>query len=147
MRFVPGMYVDEVLWLRDGEIKTIPGTNEEFVLESKGFKQEMYDKEKDNKLFEEAIDRVGVVIKNFQTDVVLYKRDLEQTIGEDKQLTKVKEHEIRVNEPLKFDKYAIYQVSYKLNELRTMSFALQNKETETIKGELTIDLLRSTRRI
>lgn len=140
LRFIPGMYVDEVLWLRDDETKTIPGTNEEYVLESKGFKRELYDKEKDNKFFEEAIDRVGLVIKNFQTDVVLYKRNTEQTIGEDKQLTKVKEHEIRVNEPLKFDKFAVYQVDYKLNELKTMSFSLQNKESETVKGDLTIDL-------
>lgn len=140
LRFVPGMYVDEVLWLRDGETKTIPGTNEEFVLESKGFKRELYDNEKDNELFEEAINRVGLVIKNFQTDVILYKREPEQTIGEEKKLTKVKEHEIRVNEPLKFDKFAVYQVSYKLNELKTMTFSLQNKETEESKGELTIDL-------
>ncbi|WP_394237329.1 cytochrome c biogenesis protein ResB [Niallia oryzisoli] len=140
LRFVPGMYVDEVLWLRDGETKIIPGTNEEYVLESKGFKRELYDTEKDNELFEDALNRVGPVIKNFQTDVVLYKRDTEQIIGEDKKLTKVKEHEIRVNEPLKFDKFAAYQVDYKLNELSTMSFSFRDKETNTVKGELTIDL-------
>lgn len=109
LRFVPGMYVDEVLWLRDGETKTIPGTNEEYVLESKGFKRELYDKEVDNELFDEAIDRVGLVIKNFQSDVVLYQRDPNQTVGDDKRLIKLKDAEIRVNEPLKFDKFAIYQ--------------------------------------
>lgn len=139
LRFVPGMYVDEILWLRDGETKTIPGTNEEYVLESKGFKRELYD-DQDNELFEDAINRAGAVIKNFQSDVVLYKRDPEQTIGEDEKLIKVKEHEIRVNEPLKFDDFAVYQVSYKLDEFQTMSFTLTDKETEMPKGNLTIDL-------
>src|SRR5699024_7505729 len=140
LRFVPGMFVDEVLWLRDGEIKTIPGTNEEYVLESKGFKRELYDKETDNEAFEEALNRVGLVIKNFQSDVVLYKRDPQQIVGEDQKLIKEKEAEIRVNEPLKFDKFAVYQVDYKLDEFNKMSFTLQDKKAETVKGELTIDL-------
>lgn len=140
LRFVPGMYVDEVLWLRDGERKTIPGTNEEYVLESKGFIRELYDKENDNAAYTEAINRVGAVIKNFQSDVVLYKRDPNQTIGRDEELTKVTEAEIRVNEPLKFNNFAIYQVNYKLDELKTMSFSLQDKTTGTEKGELTVDL-------
>ncbi len=140
LRFVPGMYVDEVLWLRDGERRTIPGTDESYVLESKGFKRELYDKETDKKVFQEAIVRVGGVIKNFQSDVILYKRDPEKTIGDDKNLAKLQEAEIRVNEPLKFDKFAVYQVDYKLDEFKTMSFSLQDKKNETTKGKLTIDL-------
>lgn len=140
LRFVPGMYVDEVLWLRDGEIKTIPGTNGEYVLESKGFKRELYDKETDNEAFGEALDRVGLVIKNFQSDVVLYKRDSNQLVGEDPKLIKENEAEIRVNEPLKFENFAVYQVDYRLDEFNTMSFTLQDKDTETVRGEMTIDL-------
>ena len=139
LRFVPGMYVDEVLWLRDGETKAIPGTNGEYVLESKGFKRELYD-EQDNELFEDAINRAGAVIKNFQSDLVLYRRNPEQIVGEDEKLIKVKKHELRVNEPLKFDNFAVYQVSYKLDEFQTMSFTLQDKETEMPRGNLTIDL-------
>lgn len=30
LRFVPGMYIDEVLWIREGETKVIPGTNGEY---------------------------------------------------------------------------------------------------------------------
>ena len=139
LRFVPGMYVDEVLWLRDGETKAIPGTNGEYVLESKGFKRELYD-EQDNELFEDAINRAGAVIKNFQSDLVLHRRNPEQIVGEDEKLIKVKKHELRVNEPLKFDNFAVYQVSYKLDEFQTMSFTLQDKETEMPRGNLTIDL-------
>ena len=55
-------------------------------------------------------------------------------------LEKVKDDEIRVNEPLKFDDFAIYQVEYKLDELNKMTFALRNKETKEEYGNLTIDL-------
>lgn len=140
LRFVPGMYVDEVLWLRDGERKTIPGTDEKYVLESKGFKRELYDKESDREEFREAIDRVGGVIKNFQTDVILYERDSKKTVGADGNLTKLQEAKIRVNEPLKFDKFGVYQVDYKLDEFKSMSFSFLDKKTESSKGELVIDL-------
>jgi cytochrome c biogenesis protein len=56
-------------------------------------------------------------------------------------LEKIDESAIRVNQPLKFDGYAIYQMDFKLNELKAMTFALTNKETEESFGELTIDLI------
>ncbi|MBS4203030.1 cytochrome c biogenesis protein ResB [Lederbergia citrea] len=140
LRFVPGMYVDEVLWLREGEIKTIPGTHKEYVLENKKFTMELYDKEKDKEVYGAALDRIGSVVKSFQSDVVLYKRDPESTIGDNENLIKEKEAKIRVNEPLKFDNYAIYQVDYKLDEFKTMTFNFLEKATDEIKGEVTIDL-------
>src|SRR5690606_16379083 len=122
LRFVPGMYVDEQLWLRDGEIKTIPGTNKQYLLENKKFTMELYDKEKDKAVYGAALDRVGTVVKSFESDVVLYERDPDSTIGDTENLKKVKEAKIRVNEPLKFDRYAVYQIDYKLDELKTMTF-------------------------
>ncbi len=32
LRFLPSMYVDETLWLRDGETKEIPGTDGQYYL-------------------------------------------------------------------------------------------------------------------
>lgn len=140
LRFVPGMYVDEFLWIREGETATIPGTHKEYVLENKKFTMELYNKEDESAVYEATLDRVGSVVKSFQSDVVLYKRDLDKTIGEENDLTEVTEAEIRVNEPLKFDDYALYQMDYKLNELNTMSFNLLNKKSEESVGDLTIDL-------
>ncbi len=37
LRFVPGMYVDSVLWLREGETKVIPETNGEYYLKNNQF--------------------------------------------------------------------------------------------------------------
>lgn len=140
LRFVPGMYVDKILWIREGETKVIPETNGEYYLKNDAFILEVYDKEKDNKVFGEAIDKAGMVAKNYQSNVTLYKKQGDAVAGEEADLEKVKDYEIRVNEPLKFDKFALYQVDYKLNELNKMSFALTNKQTGEEFGDLTIDL-------
>ncbi|MBA4537316.1 cytochrome c biogenesis protein [Bacillus aquiflavi] len=140
LRFVPGMYVDEVLWVREGETKVIPGTDGEYYLKSERFLLEVYDKEKDKEVFQEALDRSGMIAKNFQTDAVLYKRKGEKIAGATPELEKVKDYSIVVNEPLKFDQYAVYQVEYKLDELNKMSFNLMNKETEESFGTIKIDL-------
>ncbi|MBU7593347.1 cytochrome c biogenesis protein ResB [Metabacillus halosaccharovorans] len=143
LRFIPGMYIDEVLWVREGETAVIPGTEGRYYLENKDFIMEVYEKDKEDEVFEEAITRVGdgSVVKNFQSDVILYEREGEIVHGAEPKLNKVKEEEIRVNEPLKFDSYSLYQVDYKLNELNKMTFSLINKETEESFGQIQVDLL------
>jgi cytochrome c biogenesis protein len=139
LRFVPGMYVDKVLWLREGETKVIPETDGQYYVTNNKFILEHYDKEKD-KTFEAAIDRAGMVAKNYQTNAVLYKRVGPAIPGEEPELEKVKEHKIKVNQPLKFESFALYQVDYKLDELNTMSFALTDKTSQKTFGDLKIDL-------
>jgi cytochrome c biogenesis protein len=134
------MYVDNVLWLREGESKVIPETNGEYYLKNHQFILEVYDKEKDDEVFDETIDRVGMVAKNFQSNVTLYKKQGDTIPGESPELEKVKDDQIRVNQPLKFEDFAIYQVEYKLDELNKMNFALTNKETKDEYGNLSIDL-------
>lgn len=139
LRMMPGFYVDESLWLREGETRAIPEAPG-YALESKGFELETYTGEDDEAVFNEAIDRVGSVAKNYQTDIVLYQKP-EDSLPGATDLEKVKESSIRVNEPLKFDGYAIYQMDFRLDELKAMKFQLTNKETEESLGELTIDLI------
>lgn len=140
LRFVPGMYIDDMLWIREGETKLIPETNGEYYLENKEFTLEVYDKDKDNKAFSEAIENAGMVAKNYQSDVILYKKADDSVPGEEAKLEKIEEYNIRVNEPLKFDGYALYQIEYKLDELTKMSFTMVNKSTEEQFGNITIDL-------
>jgi cytochrome c biogenesis protein len=139
LRFVPGMYIDKVLWLREGETKVVPETDGQYYVENEKFILENYDKDKD-KTFEAAIDRAGMVVKNYQTNAVLYKRVGPAIPGEQPELAKVKEHKIRVNQPLKFESFALYQVDYKLDELNTMSFSLTNKETGQAFGDIKVNL-------
>ncbi|HHB1440333.1 cytochrome c biogenesis protein ResB [Bacillus mobilis] len=146
LRFLPSMYVDEALWLRDGETKEIPGTDGQYYLKNEKFIKEVYDKSKDKEVFDEAIDRVGdkMIAKNFQTNAVLYKAVGENIAGEKPKLEKVKEVEIRVNEPMKFDQFAVYQLDYKENEFKSMSFNLQNKENNQKWGPIKVDLTNPT---
>ncbi|MFB5282018.1 cytochrome c biogenesis protein ResB [Peribacillus sp. Hz7] len=142
LRSVPGMYVDKVVWLREGEMKEIPGTDGEYYLKNNAFIFEVYDKEnKEDEAFVKAIEKTGTAIaKNYQSNVTLYKQEGEVLPGEKPQLQKVNDFEIKVNEPLKHDHYALYQVDYKLSEFSKMSFHLMNKKTEEKFGTLTIDL-------
>ncbi|ANU19582.1 cytochrome C biogenesis protein [Planococcus plakortidis] len=140
LRMMPGFYVDETLWIREGETRAIPDAPG-YVLESKGFTLETYTGEGEEEKFGEAIDRVGTVAKNYQTDVVLYKIPEGALPGDTDDMEMVEEHAIRVNQPFKFDGYALYQMDFQQDELKTMSFALQNKETGESRGDLTIDLV------
>ncbi|MCX8001319.1 MAG: cytochrome c biogenesis protein ResB, partial [Anoxybacillus mongoliensis] len=79
---------------------------------------------------------------NYQTDVVLYERVGPVVPGEEPKLKKIKSFSIRVNEPLKHDYYALYQVDFKLDELKNMSFHLTDKQTNKSFGTITIDLIQ-----
>ena len=139
LRFVPGMYIDQVMWLREGETKVVPETDGQFYVKNNKFILEHYDKDED-KTFEAAIDRAGMVAKNYQTNAVLYERVGPAIAGAEPDLEKVKEHKIQVNQPLKFEDFALYQVDYKLDELNEMTFSLTNKSTEKSFGDVTINL-------
>ncbi|CAM4109493.1 cytochrome C biogenesis protein [Bacillus manliponensis] len=142
LRFVPGMYIDEGMWLRDGETKVIPGTNGQYYLKNEKFVKEVYNKEKEKEVYGEAIDRVGnnMLSKNYQTNAVLYKVVGERVPGKEPKLEKVKDYKIRVNKPLKFENFALYQLNYKEGEFHTMSFHLQRKGDGQKWGPITVDL-------
>src|SRR5579875_468151 len=47
MRFIPGMYVNENLWVREGETALVPETGEKFYIHNNKFILQTYDKNKD----------------------------------------------------------------------------------------------------
>jgi cytochrome c biogenesis protein len=138
LRFIPGMYVNEDLWVREGETAVVPETDGQFYLQNNKFILEHYDKNKD-KTFEKAIDKAGQVVKNYQSNVVLYKHVGQNLPGEKPTLKKIKDYKVRVNLPLQYEGYSVFQASFR-NELNKMSFALTNQQTHKSAGELTIDL-------
>lgn len=138
LRVVPGMYVDDSMWAREGQITAVPGMDGYF-LENKEFILELHDEQEQTASMAEQ--GVNTVAKNFQTNVVLYKQPDGALPGDTSNLEVVQEYAIRVNHPLKEAGYAFYQMDYRLNdELKTMTFALMNKETQQSLGEVTIDL-------
>lgn len=139
LRFVPGFYFQDQLWLKDGDNFAIPGTDKEYYLQNNQFIIEFYD-ESDGEVYQKAIEQKGMIVKNYQSNVTLYKAREATLPGEIPELDKVKDYEIQVNNPLKVDGLAIYQASYKLNEISSMTFSLMNKETSEEYGTVTIDL-------
>lgn len=140
LRFTPFMYLDEYVWVREGEQTVIPGTKGEYYIENKEFILETYDE--DDERFQKAIKKEGMVPKNFQTNAVVYKESGETIPGEDPKLEKVTEDEIRMNHPLKFDGYTLYQAGYQMNEFSSMSFKVHktNDPDESSLGNFKIDL-------
>ncbi len=138
LRFVPGFYVNENLWVKEGETVVIPETGEQFYLKNNQFILQHYDKNKD-KTFEKAIEQAGQVVKNYQSNVVLYKRVSQNLPGEKPELKEIKEFKVQVNHPLSFEGYSVFQSSYR-SELKAMSFSLKNKQTNQSFGEMKIDL-------
>lgn len=139
LRGLPGFYVDETLWLRDGETRAIPGAPG-YYLKNNKFIIETYSKEEDA-VFGQAIDRVGTIVKNFQSDVTLYKEVEGGLPGQSEQLEFVKDYSIIVNKPLNFDGFNVFQMDYRLDELKSMTFQLTEKASNTSLGEFTVDLI------
>jgi len=143
LRGIPGFYVDETMWIREGETRSIPGA-EGYLLESKEFIIENYTKEEADEVFGDALERVGVIAKNYQTDVALYQIPENGLPGSD-QMDFVKEYSIVVNKPLKFDGFNVFQMDFRLDELKSMTFQLIEKDTESSLGEFTVDLTNPER--
>ncbi|UJW57654.1 cytochrome c biogenesis protein ResB [Bacillus sp. A116_S68] len=130
LRFFPGMYLDEYIWVREGEEEVINGTDGEYFLRNNEFIMELYDEEEEEH-YAEAIERAGgAIVRNYQTNATLLKRTSEGTVGSETELQEVKEAEIRVNQPLTFDGFSLYQVDYKLNELSTFTFRLESETAD-----------------
>src|SRR5699024_262484 len=111
-RMTPLFYLDDYVWVREGEQKVIPSTDSKYEIENKKFTLETYEGEEAEK-FADALERAGEVHKNYQTDVVIYEDTGERIPGADKELTKIVEGDIQMNKPLKFgptfSQYTLYQ--------------------------------------
>lgn len=131
LRVVPGFYVDEEMWVREGDTTSIPGAagyyvkNNDFILET-------YDGKR-------AEDAVNETAKKYETKATIY-HESSALPGDTSSLQKLKDVSIEVNHPAKFDGYQLYQMDYRLDELKTMTFALTNKKTGQAIDTLTIDL-------
>lgn len=142
LRSVPAMYVEDYVWIREGETVPIPQTNQQYYIKNDDFIFEIYDE--DDEVYGEAVKKSGEIIpSNFQTNAIIYKVSEDRIPGEEPKLEKVLEDEIRVNEPLKIKDIdiSLYQASYQLNEFQSMSFKLHSKDNEEeVVGEFTFDM-------
>lgn len=145
VRMSPIMFLDDYVWVREGEEKVIPSTNGEYFIENKKFTLETYDAEdEENEKFKDAIEKQGLIEKNYQTDAVIYKAKDKEVVGEEEELEEVKEGSLQMNKPMKFDGYTLYQSGYQENEFSDMTFGIYETDDEDgdSLGEVTIDTLK-----
>ena len=139
------LFFDDYVWVREGEQKVIPGTDNEYYIENKQFFLELYDE--DDERFKDAMERTGEQThKSYQTDVIIYKDKDATVAGAEPELEKITENSIRMNEPLKFggfNGYTLYQSDYQDNEFSNMTFTIYETDDvdQSSLGEVTIDLI------
>ncbi|HLR73966.1 MAG TPA: cytochrome c biogenesis protein ResB [Virgibacillus sp.] len=145
LRTTPMFFLDEYVWVREGETVVIPGTDSEYYIENEQFIFETYGDDEEDERFKEALERQGdeLVAKNYQTNAIVYKVNEDTDTGSEPTYDEVVADEIRMNHPLKFAGYTLYQAGYQLNEFTSMSFKIHeidDPDEEAIET-FTIDLI------
>ncbi len=135
-RLIPGWYLDQYVWVKDGETKKVPETN--YYVKSEGFTIEYYDKD-------EFVEDIGLkegqkVVKTYKTKAVLYHNLNAGLPGAEPKLEKVEEHDILVNHPLKYEDILLYQSGQKPNTLAALNLMLVKDKTGEEVGQFKIDL-------
>lgn len=138
LRLTPVMYKDAFVSVREGERIVLPGTDGEYYIKNEKFTVEQYSN--DDVRFKDSIKKRGPMDKSYQTDAVIYKVKNDTVPGAEPELEEYRTGAIRMNQPLKFDGYALYQKNYQLNEFKDMSFKLHKQADETAIDTFTIDL-------
>jgi cytochrome c biogenesis protein len=113
-RLIPGWYYTDMIWLKEGETKTVGNLG--FEVKNNGFQLEFYDQEQTR-------------VKKFETDAVVYKNGQEMA----------KKH-LLVNDYLTFEHANIYQNSYDPQPMfKVGTIELIDNTTQKSLGTFTID--------
>ncbi|MFD1389413.1 cytochrome c biogenesis protein ResB [Oceanobacillus oncorhynchi subsp. oncorhynchi] len=145
LRTTPIMFSEDYMWLREGEQRVIPGTDNQYYIENKDFIVETHNGEGEDGFQEGSVD--DEIATNFQTDVVIYEATNADVVGAEPELEPILDYSIQMNNPAKFDGYTLYQQGYQLNEFENMTFYIHEEDDETQEylGSFTIDLTNPDR--
>jgi len=111
-RIVPGWYIHDYVWLKEGEEIKIPQTN--YFVKNTRFFIENYE---------------NGIPKNYQTDIQLA----------DQKTGAKTSYSVQVNKPLKINKFSILQSDYQ-KTFKEINITVKNKQSQRISGNITIDL-------
>ncbi|WP_334071621.1 cytochrome c biogenesis protein ResB [Paenibacillus sp. A14] len=136
-RGLPGLHLDKHYWFPEGEITKIPDTN--LYLKNEKFTVEYYTEEE---MSEEFRETGKVVPKLFETKAVLYKCTANcDDPSKEPELTEVKRHAIRVNDPLNYQGVKAYQFDFDLTpKLRSVKPVLVDVKTGKQYGKFQLDM-------
>ncbi len=136
LRNVPSFYMDEFVWVREGQTVSIPNTP--YYIKNEAYKTEYYSEDE----FPEKIDLEGKVVpKNFQTDAVIYENENHSLPGAPPKLKEIQRGPIVVNHPMGVGDILLYQSGKQEAQLGALNFTVidtqaGNKSLGTIKLDL-----------
>jgi cytochrome c biogenesis protein len=129
LRYVPGWYLDETVWVREGQTVRVPET--EYYVKNEKFTIELYDP----KEIPASSGAKGPIPKKYQTDAVLYEKN--RATG---QLREVHRQSILVNHPLKYGDLLLYQADFELGQLAGLTLKVTDKQSGKELGNFSVDL-------
>ncbi|MGP4071976.1 cytochrome c biogenesis protein ResB [Piscibacillus sp. B03] len=138
LRMFDFMHTEGYVWVREGETKVLPTTEQQYYLKNEKFVYETYDR--NDERFQEALKNEEFdVPSNFQTNAVVYKVKGEVIPGQEPELEEVSRGEIRLNQPISFDGYSAYQSGTQLrSEYNIISFDVETNDGESL-GEFNFE--------
>ncbi|MGD8189149.1 cytochrome c biogenesis protein ResB [Brevibacillus ginsengisoli] len=136
LRNVPSFYLDEFVWVREGQTVSIPNTS--YYIKNVAYKTEYYS----DADFPEKLDLGGKVVpKNFQTDAIVYVNDNQSLPGSPPSLKEVQRGPIVVNHPMNIGGIQLYQSGKQESQLSALNFGLiDTKAGDQPVGTVKIDL-------
>lgn len=131
LRFIPAFYVDEFVGVAEGETKSIPGTENTYYIKNNKFIFEQYDAESISNINGKSADsRMNKIAKNYESQVTIYENKADKSVvGAEPKLEQIKDDSVKVNHPVKFSNFALYQNSFDQSQLKTMTFKVENIKT------------------
>ncbi|TDM04294.1 cytochrome c biogenesis protein ResB [Macrococcus carouselicus] len=142
LRFVPSLYYDDSLAVKEGDTRAIPGTDKQYYIRNDQFILEHYDAvSKSNTESMKADSAMNKVAKNYETKLTLFENTKDAVPGAEPELKELEKGSIRVNHPFKIDHYELYQNSYDQSLLKSMTFKVVDIKTDEEVGKhFTVDL-------
>src|SRR5699024_9212182 len=120
LRITPFFYLDDYVWLREGEEKVTPGTNNEYYIKNEKFTLERYD-EHDRRL-KDGTEQAGIVDKGYRSDLKISKVKDDALVVSVDAIEIIKDDYVEKNKPHKFHSSTLYQSGYQITASKTMYF-------------------------
>lgn len=145
LRFFPGMYVDELIYITEGDTVQVPETEGQYYVENNDFIVDIYEEE--GTVFDETVQNTNeTIVSNYQTDITIYENQNVDVVGASPDLEVVEDYSLQVNHPYRFEQFELYQSSYDNTQMKSMTFQLEDSNGETVGDRFTValDNLEST---
>lgn len=126
---VPGFYLNEFVFVREGEIKRVPKTP--YYVKNEAASVVFYDPKE---LPPDMAESGQPVIKQFETKAELYAKNPETGA-----LEPVHRQTIRVNHPLKYQDVELFQSDFQ-TKLKGLELSVRDKKREKTIGSFRVDL-------